>query len=185
MILDICNLINITSLTKEEDMQVKDSSSSDVEGTRKTRKTRSIQELYQNNSKIFANYALMAKVMQAETPSTFEEAKGQDEWKEAMQEEYNSLMKNGIWELATLLEGKNVVSCKWTYKTKFTSDGAIKRYRARLVARGFSQEKGIDYTEIFSLVPKMTSIHTIIPLAAKCRWKMFQMDVKSAFCMVT
>ena len=102
-----------------------------------------------------------------------------------MQEEYNSLMKNDTWELKTLPEVKNLVSCNWTYKTKFTLDGAIERYKARLVARGFSQEEGIDYTETFSLVAKMTSIHTIIPLAAKCRWNMFQMDVNSVFCMVT
>ena len=123
----------------------------------------------------------MTKVMQVETPSTFEEAKGKDEWKEAMLEEYNSLMKNDTWELTTLLAEKNLVSCKCTYKTKFTSDGAIERYKARLVARGFSQEEGIDYTETFSPVAKLTLVHTIISLAAKCRWKMFRMDVKSAF----
>ena len=96
----------------------------------------------------------MTKVMQVDTPSTFQEAKGKDEWKEAMQEEYNYLMKNDTWELITLPEGKNLVSCKWTYKTKFTLDGEIKRYKARLVAHGFSQEEGIDYTETFALLLK-------------------------------
>ena len=75
----------MTSLLERADMKVEDSSSSDDEDTRKTRKNRCIQEAYQHNSKIFANYALMAKAMQFETPSTFEEAKGQDKWKEAMQ----------------------------------------------------------------------------------------------------
>ena len=127
----------------------------------------------------------MTKVMQVETPSTFEEAKGKDKWKEAMLENYISLMKNDTWELTTLLEEKNLVSCKCIYKTKFTSDGAIERYKERLVARGFSQEEGFDYTETFSPVAKPNSVHTIISLAAKCRWKMFQIDVKSSFCMVT
>ena len=56
-----------------------------------------------------------------------------------MQEEYNSLINNGTWELTTLLEGKNVDGCKQTYRTKFTSDGPIEKYKERLVAKGFSQ----------------------------------------------
>ena len=90
-------------------------------------------------------------------------------------------MKNETCELATLPEGKNVLICKWTYKTKFTSDGAIERYKVRLVARGFSQEEGIDYTETFAPIAKMTSIWTIIALATKYGWKMFQMDVRRFF----
>ena len=103
---------NMISSTKGKEVHDEDSSSSDDEDTRNKRKTQSIQEVYQEGPKIVAKYALMAKVIQVETPSTFEEAKGKDEWEEAMQEEYNSLMKNGTWELATLPNGKNVVSCK-------------------------------------------------------------------------
>jgi hypothetical protein len=98
-----------------------------------------------------------------------------------MQDEYKSLMKNGTWEFTTLPKGKSVVGCKWTYKTKFTSYGAIEKYKARLVAKGFSQMEGIDYTETFAPVAKMSSIRTIVALAAKFGWKIFQMDVKSAF----
>lgn len=119
--------------------------------------------------------------MQVDTPSTYEEEKGKNVWEATMQEEYNPLMKNGTWELTTLLEGKNVVGCKWTYRTKYTSNGAIEKHKARLVAKGFSQTKGIDYTETFAPVAKMTSIRTIVALAAKFGWKIFQMDVKSAF----
>ncbi|XP_057829732.2 probable leucine-rich repeat receptor-like protein kinase At5g63930 [Cryptomeria japonica] len=115
-----------------------------------------------------------------DTPSTYEEAKGKDEWEATMQDEYNSLMKNGTWELTTLSERKNVVSGKWTYRTKFTIDGVIEKHKARLVARRFSQE-GIDYTETFAAVAKKTSIHTTVALAAKFRWEIFQMDVTSAF----
>lgn len=123
----------------------------------------------------------MAKVMQVNTPRTYEEAKGKDEWEATMQDDYNSLMKNGKWELTTLPKGKDMVGCKWTYRIKFTSDGAIEKPKARLVAKGFSQTEGIDSTETFSPISKITSIHTKVPLAAKCDWKIFQMDVKSAF----
>ena len=82
------------SSTKGKQVQDENSSSSDDEDTKNKRKTQSIQEVYQEGPKIVANYALMAKVMQVETLSTFEEAKGKYEWEEAMQEEYNSLMKN-------------------------------------------------------------------------------------------
>ena len=94
--------------------QVEESSESDNENSKKFR---SIQEIYQEGPRnIFANYALMTKVMQVDTPSTYEEAKGKDEWEVAMQEEFNFLIKNGTWELTTLPEGKNVVGCKWTYR---------------------------------------------------------------------
>ena len=54
----------------------------------------------------------MTKVMQVDTPNTYEEAKGKDEWEATIQDKYNSLIKNGTWELTTLLEGKNMVGCK-------------------------------------------------------------------------
>ena len=72
-----------------------------------------------------------------------------------------------MWELTKLSDGKNMVGCKWTYRTKFTSDGAIEKYNARLVAKGFSQEEGIDYTKIFSTrcMYKFPSTFLLVDLA--------------------
>jgi hypothetical protein len=74
-----------------------------------------------------------------------------------------------------------MVSSKWLYKIKHVVDGSIEKYKARFVSRGFSQKEGIEYEETFSLVSRYTSIRTIIALAAKMKWKLHQMDVKTTF----
>ena len=68
--------------------------------------------------------------------------------------EYDSLMKNQTWSLVPLPSGKQLVGCKWVYKTKFTADRQNEKYKARLVAKGFNQLEGIDYNETFALVAK-------------------------------
>jgi hypothetical protein len=62
-----------------------------------------------------------------------------------MTEEYQSIMKNDAWDIVSRSEGKSVVTSKWIYKTKHPIDGSVGKYKARFVARGFSQVKGIDY----------------------------------------
>jgi hypothetical protein len=79
------------------------------------------------------------------------------------------------------MKTKDVVSSKWIYKVKYVADGSIEKYKARFVACGFSQKEGIDYEEMFSPVSRYTSIRTIIALAAKMKWKLHQMDVKTTF----
>jgi hypothetical protein len=79
-----------------------------------------------------------------------------------MMEEYQSIMKNGVWYIVLRPEGKSVVTSKWIYKIKHTVDGNIERHKTRYVARGFSQVEGIDYDEKFALVARYTSIRMII-----------------------
>ena len=67
------------------------------------------------------------------------------------------------------------------FKIKHAADGSIEKHKARFVARGFSQKEGIDYEETFAPVARYTSIRTIIALAAKMKWKLHQMDVKTTF----
>ena len=75
-------------------------------------------------------------------------------------------MKNHTWYLCPLPKGRKLVQCKWIYHTKFSIDGSIDKYKAHLVAKSFSLVEGIDYTETFSLVTKMNSIHLVLSLAA-------------------
>lgn len=71
---------------------------------------------------------------------------------------------------------------KWVYKIKTRSDGSVDRYKARLVARGFTQEYGIDYEETFAPVARLTSVHSLLAVAAiRRKWQLFQMDVKNSF----
>eukprot|EP00253_Pinus_taeda_P012602 PITA_12602 len=89
-------------------------------------------------------------------------------------------MKNDVWEVVPRPKGKSVVTSRWIYKVKHAADGNIEKFKARFVARGFSQVEGVDYEETFTLVARYTSIRSIISIAAEMGWKIHQMDVKTA-----
>jgi histone deacetylase 1/2 len=69
-------------------------------------------------------------------PTDLQSALADPNWKGAMDEEYDALMRNRTWRLVPPREGKNVIDCRWVYKVKRKSDGSIDRYKARLVAKG-------------------------------------------------
>jgi hypothetical protein len=131
--------------------------------------------------KPFSSYtALMCDLLEEE-PTCFEESIQRKEWTDAMTEEYQSIMKNEVWEIVPRPKNKDVVSSRWLFKIKHATDGIIEKYKARFVARGFSQKEGIHYEKTFAPVARYTSIRTIIALAAKMKWKLHQMDMKTAF----
>ena len=90
-------------------------------------------------------------------------------------------MKNQVWEVVPRLEGKMVVGSRWIYKVKHAADRSVEKYKARFVAKGFSQKEGIDYEETFAPVARYSSIQTIISLAVEKRWCGHQMDIKTVF----
>jgi hypothetical protein len=116
-----------------------------------------------------------------EDPNSYDEAAKSEVWRSAMDSEIDSIEKNNTWELTTLPEGSKAIGVKWIYKTKFNEMGKIEKYKARLVAKGYSQKHGIDYNEVFAPVARWDTIRIILALAAKENWKVFQLDVKSAF----
>ncbi|UYV77006.1 hypothetical protein LAZ67_14002793 [Cordylochernes scorpioides] len=110
-------------------------------------------------------------------PKTYKEAMDSPNaqfWKEAMNEEMNSLMENDVYECTTLPPGQKPIDCKWVLKTKLNSKGEITRYKARLVAKGFAQKKGIDYEETFSPVARHDTIRTLLAIAANEDLKLVQ-----------
>ncbi|MCO5578144.1 hypothetical protein L7F22_031982 [Adiantum nelumboides] len=102
-------------------------------------------------------------------------------WEQAMQSEYNSIIANETWELTELPQGKQVLPCKWMYKKKYTTENPKPKYKARLIAKGFKQKKGVDFNENFSLVVKMTTLRLVLGLVATENLELNQMDVKMAF----
>ncbi|MCO5596939.1 hypothetical protein L7F22_051010 [Adiantum nelumboides] len=97
-----------------------------------------------------------------------------------MNEEMDALYGNETWELVPLLKGKKPIGCRWGYKVKHNSDGSVRRYKAKLVAKGNAQTYGIDYEQAFALAAKMATARGVVVVVAKA-WILHQMDVKNAF----
>jgi transposase InsO family protein len=114
-------------------------------------------------------------------PTTYQEASRILEWQLAMIDELAALERTGTWDIVPLPSHVVPITCKWVFKVKTKSDGSIDRYKARLVARGFQQTQGLDYDETFAPVAHMTTVRTLIAVAASSSWTIFQMDVKNAF----
>ena len=97
-----------------------------------------------------------------------------------MKDEMVSLLKNKTWDLRNLSPGKKALQNKWVYRLK-EEEGGKKRFKARLVVKGFVQKKGIDFDDIFSLVVKMTSICIVLSIVATKDLHLENSDVKKTF----
>jgi hypothetical protein len=115
----------------------------------------------------FCSYIVMVSSIGEFEPSTFEEATGRQVWRDAMMEEYNSIMKNDVWEVVPRPEGKLVVTSRWLYKPNNVADGSIEKYKSHFVARGFSQVEGVDYDDTFLPVARYTSIRSVISITVE------------------
>jgi histone deacetylase 1/2 len=114
-------------------------------------------------------------------PSSLTDALQNENWRKAMEEEYDALLKNKTWHLVPPNMSKNIIDCKWVYRVKNNADGTIDRYKARLVAKGYKQRYGIDYEDTFSPVVKAATIRTVLAVAVSRGWFLRQLDVKNAF----
>jgi hypothetical protein len=114
-------------------------------------------------------------------PSSVRTALAGPHWRRTMEEEYAALLANHTWDLVPCPPGTNVVTGKWLFCHKLTSDGSLDRYKARWVLRGFTQRPGVDYDVTFSPVIKFATVRTILSLALSRDWAIHQLDVKNAF----
>nr|GEW09257.1 ribonuclease H-like domain-containing protein [Tanacetum cinerariifolium] len=112
---------------------------------------------------------------------SYKEAFNDPNWRNAMFDEYNALIKNKTWTSVPRPEGANIVRCMWLFRHKFLADGTLSRYKARLVANGSTQVKGVDVDETFSPVVKSGTIRIVLSLAISRHWLVHQLDVKNAF----
>ncbi len=125
-----------------------------------------------------SNY--LAFVSQIE-PKSLEEAEKDDNWMNAMQEELNQFERNEVWTLMKRPPNVSIIGTKWVYRNKLDEDGIVIRNKARLVAKGYNQEEGIDFDETFAPVARLEAIRLLLAYACFMDFKLYQMDVKSAF----
>jgi len=114
-------------------------------------------------------------------PKNIREALLHDEWINAMQEELEQFVRNDVWTLVPRPKDSNVIGTKWIFKNKSDECGTIVRNKARLVAQGYTQVEGIDFDETFAPVARLESIRLLLSIACLLDFKLYQMDVKSAF----
>nr|GEV84790.1 hypothetical protein [Tanacetum cinerariifolium] len=114
-------------------------------------------------------------------PKTYKEALTQSCWIEAMQEELNEFERLEVWKLVPRPDQVMMITLKWIYKVKLDELGGILKNKARLVARGYRQEDGIDFEESFAPVARLEAIRIFLAYAAHKNMAVYQMDVKTAF----
>lgn len=114
-------------------------------------------------------------------PTCYTQAAATPDWRAAMGLEFDALLANGTWTLCPRPRHHNVVRNKWVYKVKRKQDGTVERFKACLVAKGFDQCSGIDFTETFSPVIKSTTIRVVLAIAVHFNWSIRQLDVSNAF----
>lgn len=125
-----------------------------------------------------------AKIAIVGEPKTFKQAmNGPDaaKWDAAAKKELKALHDMSTWDLVPLPLGREVVGCKWVWKVKTNADGSVERYKARLVAQGFSQSPGVDFDETWSPTARWNSIRTLLALAASEKLDVYQLDIDSAY----
>jgi hypothetical protein len=89
-----------------------------------------------------------------------------------MEEEYEALLSNSMWDLVSQPPGVNVVTSKWIFKHKLKANDSLDRYKARWVLWGFTHCPGVDYDETFSPLIIPTTIQTVLTLAVSRGWPM-------------
>jgi len=117
-------------------------------------------------------------------PSTYQEAMLRSDaiyWKKAYAKKLEQFVKQKLFSTVRTPVGRKVVGCKWVFKTKVDKNGQVKKYKARLVAQGFSQIPGVDFDKTFAPVTRHQTLRTLLTLANQHCWYVHQMDVKSAF----
>jgi hypothetical protein len=134
----------------------------------RSRKTRSLRELYEDLD-VHSNFALFTY-----QPTCFEEVVKEEKWVQAMDEEIDSIERNDTWDLVDFPKDKDCIGVKWVYKIKVNEKGEIEKYKARLVEKGFAQQPGVDYGETFAPVARLDIVRVVLAIASQNMWKVIK-----------
>jgi hypothetical protein len=127
-----------------------------------------------------ANFCQYYSFVSSIEPFKIEDALCYPDWMVAMQEELNNFKRNQVWSLVERPK-QNVVGTKWIFRNKQDEHGVVTRNKARLVAKDYSQVEGLDFDETFAPVARLESIRILLAYTTHHDFKLYQMDIKSAF----
>jgi len=158
---------SLSSQTREE--QASEQWQEELEDDLPTRGTRQLYDIYQR-----CNVAICE-------PAGYEEVIKDQKWQKAMEEELSMIKKNKTLELVDRPKDRKIIGVKWVFRTKLNADGSINKHKAKLVVKGYAQVLGVDYSDTFAHVARLDTIRLVLAIAAQNGWKVFQLNVKSAF----
>ncbi|GJY07342.1 retrovirus-related pol polyprotein from transposon TNT 1-94, partial [Tanacetum coccineum] len=162
------------TLEIDEIINIKESRNHPLENVIGNLNQRTLRSQAQNQSNFYCFISTIE-------PKNINEALGDESWILTMQEELIQFIANEVWELVSQPKNMTIIGTKWVFRNKLDENGIVSRNKARLVAQGYSQQEGIDYDETYALVARLESIRTFLAYACALDFKLFQMDVKSAF----
>jgi hypothetical protein len=119
-------------------------------------------------------------VVDTEEPTSFQEAQGHECWHKAMLYEMMTIEANGTWELAEAPAGHRPIGLKRVFKMKKNAVGIITKHKVRLITKGYVQQQGVDFDEVFASVMRLESVRLLLAFAVGQGWPIHNMDVKSA-----
>lgn len=151
----------------------------DYDDSTEPRKYKGLDDIYNRREEVQLDEELF--LMGIEEPMNFAQAVKDRNWKMAMEREMQSIEDNKTWKLTELPTGKKVIGLKWIFKLKKDAEGNVVKYKARLIAKGYVQEHGVDFDEIFAPVTRLETVRLLLALAAKSEWEVHHLDVKTAF----
>ena len=169
----------LESSDEEEEGSTEAISPSTTSEEMETPRFRSLTDLYSETSPITREEEV--HLLSGEEPTSYIEAASEEAWMKAMREEMLAIDRNDTWELEIPPPNCRPIGLKWIFKLKKNPQGKVIKHKARLVVKGYSQRKGVDYDEIYAPVVRFETIRILIALAALKNWRIHHLDVKSAF----
>ncbi|GJW31381.1 retrovirus-related pol polyprotein from transposon TNT 1-94 [Tanacetum coccineum] len=168
------NAVEDETLEIDDIVNIKESRNHPLENVIGNLNQRTLRSQAQNQSNFFCFISTIE-------PKNVNEALGDESWIVAMQEELNQFIANDVWELVPQPRNMTIIGTKWVFRNKLDENGIVSQNKARLVAQGYNQQEGIDYDETYAPVARLESIRILLAYACALDFKLFQMDVKSAF----
>ena len=131
--------------------------------------------------KCVANFVSYSCYLSQVEPTMIEDALQDESWVKAMHDKLLQFQRNDVWTLVPRPKGEHIIGTKWIFRNKTNNEGNVIRNKARLVAQGYSQVEGVDFNESSAPGARMESIRALLALTCHLKFKLYQMDVKTAF----